>query len=219
MLRIVSAEIRYSVLPILVFFGFFLLIGLAPFYSEPSPGTLQGGAALMFIYLPIFSVVITLILLGIEQSEKRLRLFNMLPVSRMRLATARLARPLIAPLLALIASVILLGISFTFAGPELLGSSPKLWLFITLLFAGIIPVILVTLLHDIGGMTFTFALVASFALFGVPLVLLIPDPSQAVLEPLAHLAQTPLGALLALALCVLLGAADIAVFSKRSGVR
>lgn len=215
MFHIASAEARYSAKSLLAWFTVLLTMTLWPLYENPSVDSFPTILAFMAIYLPFVAVIGNFRLLSVERNEKHLRLFRTLPVTRTQLALARLLRALALPALALVVSLALLGVGLITEGPAFLASLAGAWVLLTLLFTSVAVSILSTLLYDIGGMTFA-------QLSGVVLVVLTfalnassPAFRAAVLDPVAQLAQTPPGVLLALALCILLGFCDTAVFSRR----
>lgn len=210
MLRIASAECQYSWPLLLLFFFLSLFLGLI-YTRTPT--------MIIYLYLPLFVFFSALRLLHVEGKEKHLRLFSALPFTRTQLALARLSRVLIVPAAALTVGVALLLVGvISPANPLTSLAAP--WPLIAILFVSIASFFLLTLLYDIGGMTFLN--IVGAVLVGVVLILvatfshLPPGGLASFVHLITH---TPLGALLALALCVLLAAVDITVFSKRSGVR
>jgi hypothetical protein len=210
MLRIASTECKYSWPVLLLYFFLSLFLGLI--YTR-TPTTI------IYLYLPIFVFFSATLLLRIEGKEKHLRLFSALPFTRTQLALARLSRALIVPAVALTVGVALLLVSLIFPANPLTSLAAP-WPLILILFASIASFFLLTLLYDIGGMTFLNVVGVTLAVIVIVAALSFSYLPPGRLASFVHLiTHSPLGALLALALCVLLGAADIAVFSKRSRMR
>lgn len=215
MLRVASAEFRYGAAGLLAWFAVLLTLSLWPLLERPAVDAFPSVLAMMGIVLPFVAVIGNLHLLGVERNERRLRLFRSLPVSRVKLAASRLLRSLAIPLLALGVALLLVAIGYGVSGGAFLASLAGGWLLLTFLFLAAAAALFTTLLYDIGGMT--FAQVFGVALVAAAFVLNSTTPAFVVnvLEPLTALAQTPLGVLLALAVCAALFLLDMVVFVRR----
>jgi len=216
MLRAVSAELRYGAVGLLAWFAVLLTVSLWPLLERPSVATLPTALAMMAMALPFVSVIGSLHLLGVERSERRLRLFRSLPLPRTHLAASRLVRSLAIPLLAVGAALLIVVLGFAAAGGSFLASLEGAWVLLTLLLLAVAAALLTTLLYDIGGMT--FAQVFGVALLAGVFLLNSASPevhAGALTEPLVALAQTPLGALLVLLVCAALFLLDIVVVVRR----
>ena len=215
MFRVASTEIRYSAKSLLAWFAVLLTMTLWPLLETPSVDGLPTVLAFTAICWPFVAVIGNFRLLSTERNERHLRLFRTLALTKTQLALARLLRTLALPMMVLGLSLALLATGVVIAGPGFLATFAGAWVLVTLFFLGIAVSILSTLLYDIGGMTFAqlsgailvllaFLLNASGAAFG-----------EAMLEPLTQLAQTPLGTLLAVALCIVLTLCNVLVFRRR----
>lgn len=216
MLRAVSAELRYGAVGLLAWFAVLLTVSLWPLLERPSVATLPTALAMMAMALPFVSVIGSLHLLGVERSERRLRLFRSLPLPRTHLAASRLVRSLAIPLLAVGAALLIVVLGFAAAGGSFLASLEGAWVLLTLLLLAVAAALLTTLLYDIGGMT--FAQVFGVALLAGVFLLNSASPevhAGALTEPLVALVQTPLGALLVLLVCAALFLLDIVVVVRR----
>ena len=215
MFHVASTEVRYSVKSLMAWFAVLLTMTLWPLLENPSVDGLSTVLAVTAISWPFVAVIGAFRLLSTERSERHLRLFRTLPLTKTQLAFARLLRTLALPMMVLGLSLALLATGVVIAGPGFLATFAGAWVLVTLFFLGIAVSILSTLLYDIGGMTFA-------QLFGAGLVLLVfllnasgAAFGEAVLEPLTRFAQTPLGTLLAVTLCIVLTLCDVLMFRWR----
>jgi hypothetical protein len=214
MLRIAVAEIRYSFLTLLAW----LAIPLISVVVRPSAALrdlLLLTLGLLLVWAPVAAVLTNFTLLNVEQKEKHLRLFGMLPLSRTQLAAARLLRMLATPILALGISALLALVGVTLQGPTFLAGMGSLWVLPAALLGCLALLATQLLLFDIGGMLLMQLIFAGLVLLVITLGTVM---NERMLVPLLQLAETPLGALLALALCFALAAANIALFRRRTSL-
>ena len=212
MLKVLRAELAYNLTGILTWFALVMAVALLPFSMELTPQSLRTGALLMIVYLPIATVVLTFRLLSIDRKENRLRLLAALPLSWSGIAVVRLLRPLLIPLMAGVYLMIVLAVGLATVGSGFLPSSAEPWLLVSMFVAGLIPYLLASLLHDIGGMLFSQVAIAAIAV-----IVLLGDMggSGAWSDYIFDVASTPLGPVALALLCLLLAFADVVIFSRR----
>jgi hypothetical protein len=211
-LRIASAEIRYNFPSFLVWFSVLLVGALWPLLEQDG-SSFRMVSTLLITFVPLAALSVAIRMLGAEGSEGHLRLFRTLPLTNAQVAAARLLRLAVTPLLALLLALAFAGAGYLSAGPDRQFPPETAWLLGTWFFAGLGVLIAFALLHDVGGMLFaqvSGVLLVAALILGVRTPLVAP-----VLPALTSFVSAPAGMVAAAALCALLVAGNIAVFSRR----
>lgn len=215
MFRVARAEMIYGWRSLLAWFALLLVTAMWSLFEAPSVSTLPTVLAALTMALPLMAAVVNFRFLSTEKNERRVRLFRALPITTTQLATARLLRSLILPAMGVAVALVLIGVGSALAGTEFTSRLAGAWVLVTLLFLSVAASLFSTLLYDIAGMSF-----AQITCFGIGGALLFLASSPVLrdieAESLTRLAQSPLGAILAVLLCVLLAAGDMIVFRRRS---
>lgn len=236
MLRIAAAEARYHVraiafwlaLAVAIVIGS-LALGLGDAFWIPRAGggvgawmaratvaqSLLTGVAFTFLLLPIAAASSTFGMLGTEASEGRWRLLGSLPMSRARVAAARLLRAMAVPLGTLALALPLLLFAAILDPRRLVDAlRHEPWILPSLLLLSVAVALLITLLHDLTSLSFAQAVAVGVT---IPLTLAVFDPAfRGWLQPGLRLMPTAAGPMWLLVACGLLVALDIAVVARRS---
>ena len=217
MLRLAAAEIRYGAGSLAAWLAVMLVMSFWPLLETPAITALPAVLAFLYLVLPITAVISAFRLLSIERNEGRLRLFGGLPVSTASVALARQVRGSALPVAVLLLTVLLSLAGLVGMGREFLSIMSSAWVLGMLFFASLAAVALVTLLYDLGGMS--FAQVAVALIVGVVFVANAYGGGfvERALQAVSVAAQTPAGLVAAAAVCVGLWTADVAVLKWRGG--
>lgn len=214
MLRLATAELRYNLASVLAWLSVLLVISLWPLVEAGGLNGVPSTLAIMMLGLPLVTPVSCFLLINVERSERRRRLWSMLPVAPGTVAGARLLRSAVLPLFAATLGILLVVLAAVSTGAEVFERLDGSWALGSLLLASFALAAFVTLLYDILGMA--FAQVTSLFLVAATFVLNAFVPAFAAFTvQVTSFAQTPGGVVLMAVMWVLLVVADVQVFKGR----
>lgn len=212
--KLTGAEVRYGA-PTLAAWGAVLLAtSLWPFVEALSVSRIPLVLAFLSLVLPVVTTITTFRLLATERSEARLRLFGMLPVGPAAVGLARQLRGAALPALALLLGAALVLVGVAAEGARFLGALSGAWMLPFMLLLSVAVALLVTLLYDVGGMTFAQLVTAGLVAAAFVESNLGPGVTSGLVERATALAQTPAGVVGAALACSLLAVADVALLAR-----
>ncbi len=216
MLRIAAAEFRYNFASTLAWLSVLLVVSWWPLVEAGGFNGTATALAIMMLGLPLVTPFSCFLLLNVERSERRQRLWSMLPIAPVVVAGARLLRAAMLPMFATALGIVLVVLAAVFAGPDVFERLSGSWALGTLLLAGFGLGALVTLLYDFLGMA--FAQVTSALLVAAAFVLNAFSPAFAEFTVrVTSFAQTPEGVLVMATICAGLVIADVQIYKARRG--
>ncbi len=214
MLRLAAAELRYNLASVLAWLSVLLVISLWPLVEAGGLSGVPSTLTIMMLGLPLVTPISCFLLINVERSEHRRRLWSLLPVDPGTVAGARLLRSAVLPMFAATLGVLLVLLAAVSTGAEVFERLDGSWALGSLLLASVALGAFVTLLYDIMGMA--FVQVTSLLLVAATFVLnaFVPAFSAFTLQ-VTSFAQTPGGVVLTAVMCVLLVVADLQVFKGK----
>lgn len=116
MLELAAAEFRYNRASILAWVSVLLVVSLWPLVEAGGLRGVPTVLAVMMLGLPLVTPVSCFLLLNVERTERRQRMWSMMPVAPAAVAGARLLRAAVLPLLAATLAIALIVPATVFVG-------------------------------------------------------------------------------------------------------